>query len=186
MHVICAIAKNENKYMNDWLDYHFNLGFDHIYIFDNNNSSAPKLIDAISPENQAKITIFNVNDIHREKFQIECYNTFYNENKNSFDWCAFIDIDEFICLKDFSNIKDFLQQSIFKNTSVVRLGWHVISDNELITRDTSIPIYKALKTISWNPKLTQGKTIIRGGLKDIKIVSCHYANQNNTALRSLD
>ena len=33
---ICAIAKNENDYINEWCKYHLNLGFDEIYIFDNN------------------------------------------------------------------------------------------------------------------------------------------------------
>ena len=36
---ICAIAKHENVYINDWVNYHLNLGFDHIYIYDDNSSS---------------------------------------------------------------------------------------------------------------------------------------------------
>ena len=36
--VICAIAKNENKYINDWCHHHINLIFDNIYIFYNNDN----------------------------------------------------------------------------------------------------------------------------------------------------
>ena len=34
---IIAIAKNENLYINEWLDYHFKLGFDNIIICENDD-----------------------------------------------------------------------------------------------------------------------------------------------------
>ena len=33
---ICCIAKYENRYLKEWVDYHMELGFDQIFIFDNN------------------------------------------------------------------------------------------------------------------------------------------------------
>ena len=32
---LCAIAKNEERYLKDWVDYHRNKGFDCIHLFDN-------------------------------------------------------------------------------------------------------------------------------------------------------
>ena len=34
--VIAAIAKYENEYLGEWIDYHLKLGFDKIYIYDDN------------------------------------------------------------------------------------------------------------------------------------------------------
>jgi hypothetical protein len=33
--VLVCIAKNEEKYIQEWIDYHFKLGFDSIYIYEN-------------------------------------------------------------------------------------------------------------------------------------------------------
>ena len=34
---IRAIARNEEDYLLEWINYHLNLGFDHIFLCDNNN-----------------------------------------------------------------------------------------------------------------------------------------------------
>jgi len=34
---ICAIVKNENLYLRDWVEYHKNLGISKIFIYDNND-----------------------------------------------------------------------------------------------------------------------------------------------------
>ena len=35
--------------------------------------------------------------------QIKAYNDYYINNKNSFDWIAFYDIDEYLYLKNYKN-----------------------------------------------------------------------------------
>ena len=43
---ICLLAKEENDYINEWLDWHLNkLKFDHVYIYDN-ESDIP-IIDSV-------------------------------------------------------------------------------------------------------------------------------------------
>ena len=100
INVICAIAKNENSYINDWVNYHLALGFDKIYLFDNNNSETPYVGDFIDQKD--KVEVINVRDKHEKDFQNKCYNDFYTSH--SFDWCAFIDIDEYIVLDKWNNI----------------------------------------------------------------------------------
>jgi hypothetical protein len=36
--LLCAIVKNENKYLKDWITYHYKLGFDKIVLCDNNDT----------------------------------------------------------------------------------------------------------------------------------------------------
>ena len=33
---LVAIAKDEDNYLREWLDYHFKIGFDEIYVYQNN------------------------------------------------------------------------------------------------------------------------------------------------------
>ena len=34
---VCALAKNEHLYINEWVKYYVGLGIDHIYLYDNDN-----------------------------------------------------------------------------------------------------------------------------------------------------
>ena len=179
--VICAIAKNENDYINEWIDYHLSLGFDRIYLYDNNDSTTPFVGDFI--KQRSKVNILAVNDVHTEKLQIKCYDSFYEKYKDTFDWCAFIDIDEFIVLPGVNNIKKVLQKDIFTKFNAVRLNWHIYDDNNLVVRDKKVPVMKAFTNRVNIPELDQSKMILRGNLANIQIVSCHYALQNNNLVK---
>jgi hypothetical protein len=39
---ICLIIKDENDYINEWLDWHLKVGFEHFYIYDNGSKIAIK------------------------------------------------------------------------------------------------------------------------------------------------
>ena len=45
--VLCAIAKCENKYIMEWVQWHFNIGFDKIVVYDNNDVDGEKISDVI-------------------------------------------------------------------------------------------------------------------------------------------
>jgi len=37
---ICSIIKNEHQYLEEWIDYHLNLGFDGIYLVEDVTSKS--------------------------------------------------------------------------------------------------------------------------------------------------
>ena len=45
--------------------------------------------------------------------QYPSHNHCYEKNKDSYDWFIFYDMDEFIHLTNFTNIKDFLNNKTF-------------------------------------------------------------------------
>lgn len=45
--ILCAIAKCENKYIMEWIGYHFRLGFDKIVIYDNNDENGERIRDVV-------------------------------------------------------------------------------------------------------------------------------------------
>jgi hypothetical protein len=172
--VICAIAKNENYYINNWCRYHLNIGFSKIYLFDNNELSTPYVGDFIDSDIKDRVQIIDKRGIHKQALQLDCYNQFYKEYSNMFDWCAFIDADEFV-----SGVKDvglWLADKRYNDFEMIRLKWKLFGDDNVIERDLSIPVQNFFKNVITNNTISnQGKAIVRGKLSDVNVGSCHYA-----------
>lgn len=186
--VLCAIAKNENKYINDWAHYYFNLGFDHIYLYDNNFSKEPYVGNCFDDDIKNKITVFNVQNICGQDIQVNSYNNFYRNYKNTFDWCLFCDIDEF--LDGITDIHSFFEtnSSKFKDVYQIRVKWRLFGDDDLLERDETIPVYKFFKKIiKDHPGYSdQGKMFLKGNLnpEDITILIHSAVAKNNKNLPS--
>lgn len=167
---LCAIAKNEHLYIDEWVAHYLKLGFDKITIFDNDDEDKPYIGDFINKELLKKIEIINVRGIHKHAFQHECYNKFYKQAKC--DWVMFCDIDEFLVGVD--NIKTFLSQKKFNNFGQIRIKWCLFGDDNKISRDINKPVFGSFRNVITNNKLSnQSKAIIRGRL-NIEIHSCHF------------
>lgn len=165
--VICAIAKCEEDYIKDWVEWHLNLGFDHIYVYDNSDTEEKALKNYYINE---KLTYIPVYGVHENMFQIKCYNEFYNSH--TFDWCAYIDIDEYIVLEKWENIKDFLND--FSDYQVIRLNWRIYGDDDLVFRDMTKPVYTLKQRVINHPYEFHGKEIVKGGF-NANICSTHYS-----------
>lgn len=136
---ICAIAKHENKYIRDWVNYHINLGIRHIYVFDNNETQYPSVADELVGLGDT-VTLFNVRDKIDRNLQVDCYKICYDKYQNEYDWMMFIDLDEFLYIKD-KTLEEYLSQSKFSNTSIIHLNWRYYGDNELLHYENK-PVWK--------------------------------------------
>lgn len=125
--IICCIAKNENRYLYEWAEYHLSLGFSHLYIYDNNDCDGESISDLFqdSPISDS----ISVLDVRGKKcMQLEVYDHCFSSF--SFDWCAFIDIDEFITFSEGSGIHSINQFLSDKSEfDVVVLNWMCYGDN---------------------------------------------------------
>lgn len=176
--VICAIAKNENIYINDWVKHYLSLGFSKIYLFDNNDLTTEYVYNRIDDSIRNKVVVFNKRDMHVQGLQLKCYTTFYKEYNKKFNWCAFFDIDEY--LDGINNINSFLSNDAFKKFDMVRFKWRLFGDDGAIDRDLSIPVNKFFKIpLTIHGYCNQGKCIVRGGIEGVSIGSCHYAIYGN-------
>lgn len=174
VNVVCAIAKNENLYINEWANYYLKLGFSHIYLYDNNDTTTPYVGNFIDSAIKSKITIIDKRNIHEHALQHKVYDEFYKTH--AFDWCLYCDIDEFLVGVD--DINNFLSQQKFKSFDQIRIRWHLFGDDDIVERDVSKPVFNFFKQIKHIPEFeNQGKAIVRGKIKNVKIQSCHYATQ---------
>ena len=100
---LCLIAKNENKYIKEFVEYYKNFRIDKIFLYDNNDLNGENFQNAIN--NYIKkgfVELINFRGISTA--QLRAYNDCYKKNKINYDWLIFFDADEFIYLKDFNNI----------------------------------------------------------------------------------
>ena len=105
---ICTIGKKENLYIREYIKYYKNLGIDKIYIYDNNEINGETFENVIF--DYIKINYVNIINYRGYlKPQSKMMNTCYKMNYLKYDWIIFNDIDEFLYLKNYSNIKNFLK-----------------------------------------------------------------------------
>jgi len=100
--VICAIFKNESKYLQEWIEYHNMVGVQHFYLYD--NDSTDDSCDII--QKYVDNGLVTLNKFPGEKQQMPAYNHFISTYKEEADWCAVIDVDEFIIPMDFALIQE--------------------------------------------------------------------------------
>ena len=144
---LCAIAKDENQYINDWVNYHLALGFDNIYVYDNNDPETPFVGNFISDKERVSIIDWHNSPDHCTN-QVEAYNNFIDNYSQQYDWCAFLDIDEFVHISDNRSLKQFLADAPTDGNIV--LNWRVYGDDDIIEGDESVPVYERFLT----PKFT--------------------------------
>lgn len=131
---IVCIAKLENLYIREWVEYHLHLGVDHIYIYDNNDVDGERITDPISDWIAAgKVTVVDYRG--RKVAQMEAYNDCYRRFKEK--WLAFIDCDEFITFtpygeKRYGKINSYLKRIFLYNS--LRLNWLCYGDGGMISR----------------------------------------------------
>ena len=101
---LCAIAKNETPFLREWIAYHHYIGFEKIYIYDN-ESSRPVFLDVGEFYDQG---ICDTYRIAGEAMQNTTYLMCLRDHGAEFEWLAFFDLDEFLVLKQDTDVRTLL------------------------------------------------------------------------------
>lgn len=119
--VICAIALNEDLYLDEWITYHIALGFAHIYLYDNTPNTFSPFVIHLMNKYPKHVSIFHAPG---HAMQYPAYNHFLaNEASKKHKWVAFIDIDEFVILHKHKNITEFLKDHCA--SGAVCINWYI-------------------------------------------------------------
>ena len=187
--LLCCILKMENHYLEEWLRHYVSLGIDKIVIFDNNDIEgkyAESIYDIEYVKECKNKGIIDVYPIPGEKqAQTRSYNKCYEMYGSEYDWLMFFDIDEFLMLEKSNNIKEFLSQQHFTPYEMIHINWKVYDDNDLLTvvnNDYSLVKRFTRPCQTRRSVHSELKTIIRGGLKDVKFIKSPHTCDNRTFL----
>lgn len=174
---ICAIAKNENLYIRDWIEYHKKLGIDKIFLYDNNDINGEHFESVIKNYIDSKyVTVFNKRGIEKGlvynknniNLQCQCYIDTYNGLKtySDFQWIFFIDVDEYINIKK-GNLKEYLNSEKFNNYDTIVFPWVIYDDNNKLKYEKGSLIKRFPNKSKTINDLEQVKCCVRIG-KNIK------------------
>lgn len=116
---VCAIAKNEGCYFQEWIEWHHKLGVEKFYIYDNESTDNTK--EVLEPYIASGLVEY----VFREgvKQQLPVYDDCLEKHRLDVRWIAFIDLDEFIVPIQNKTIPRFLCR--FEGASAVEVNWLV-------------------------------------------------------------
>lgn len=147
---ICAIFKNEARYMKEWLDFHILVGVEHFYLY--NNNSTDGYMEILQPYIEKKLVTYV--EWPYKQGQISAYLHCIDNFKTESRWIGFIDLDEFVTPITHSNVCDFLKY--YENHGSVWVPWKIFGSSGLDKRDEKRMV-TADFTLCWPKPATVGK-----------------------------
>ena len=114
---VCAIAKNEGPYFQEWIEWHRKQGVEKFYIYDNESTDCTK--EVLKPYIESGLVEYIYFPGYR--MQLAAYDDCLKNYRFDARWIAFIDLDEFIVpIKD-DSIPAFLKR--FEDSPAVEVNW---------------------------------------------------------------
>lgn len=170
---LVGIGRMENRYAREWVAWHLDVGFDHIYILDNNRTGEEHFEDVLQDYiDLDMVTVWNFRDkVGKQKF---AYSQAYALMGWNYDWVAFFDFDEFLVMQNGESMEAMLSKA---TANVVLVNWRCYGDNGLVKYDDRPVMERFTKPLPTDlcvqydiPENCHIKSIVRGGLKKVEFV----------------
>lgn len=179
--IICAVLKNEELYVDEWIKYNKYLGFDFIQLYDNSDGGSAKI--AYLPQKYGDFV--RVQHLPGASIQLKAYNLCAKKYATEKFWAAFIDVDEFIVLRKHPSIKILLSE-LMPRVSALSINRIFFGSNGHLHYD-EMPVLKRytartkgvdnyVKTITYLPdalRIDNHYSLIKPGKRR---VDCHNRN----------
>lgn len=125
---MCAIAKNEGRYLQEWIEYHNMLGVEKFYLYDNESTDNTRAV--LQPYIDNGLVDYSF--FPGKKMQVKAYRDCVKKHKRETHYMAFLDIDEFIVPVNHKTIPEYLHT--LGNFSGVQINWIVYGSGGAKTR----------------------------------------------------
>ena len=190
---LCTLGKQENLYIKEYVEHYKKYGVDKIYLYDNNDVNGEKFEEVISDYiNEGFVEILNWRGRLYQLYRI--MNDCYTNNNANYDWLLFYELDEFIYLRNYNNVKPFLNQRKFKRCQLIYLNMICHTDNNKLYYENKSLAERFPERVPRTKYLGMNleiKSIIRGNIKNMyvenmhtiteKFINCNgYGNKNKT------
>ncbi len=126
---VCAIAKNEGPYFEEWIEWHRQQGVEKFYIYDNESTDCTKAV--LEPYIASGLVEYRY--WPGQKQQLAAYDDCFERHRLETRWLAVIDLDEFIVPVKDRTIPDFLRR--MEKFSVVEVNWLVYGSSGAKTHE---------------------------------------------------
>ncbi|MBD5647241.1 MAG: glycosyltransferase family 92 protein [Desulfovibrio sp.] len=162
---LCAIVKDEDRDIHEWLAYHFATGFEHVLIYDN-NSRIPLRTTLADHVSAGLVTVVDW-PLTRAQ-QLSAYHHALRTWGKNTSWLAFIDVDEFILPLQHDDIRDFLDE--YGDCGAVGAHWAMFGSGGRISRPHGGILANYTQSLGLDPHI---KSIVRPA-QVLRPVSAHH------------
>ena len=170
---LCVIGRRENRYAREFIAHYKALGFDKVFLCDNNRSGEERFEDVL--RDYIEEGFVNVLD-YRDKsgVQRDAYEEVYAKYGSKYRWMAFFDFDEFLTLVSCNTIHELMPS--YDGFDCVLFNWQCYGDNGLVRDDgrdlrerftEPLPFDLAVQ-YDGVPENDHVKCIVRGGLPSVQ------------------
>jgi glycosyltransferase involved in cell wall biosynthesis len=108
-HAIVACARWEGRYIVEWLNYYRLLGFDHVFLYCNDDDPGP-FYGLVLPFTLGERPFVSFRYHAQQGEQARMYAHFLQTDLHRCGWISFFDVDEFLRLPAGMTITDFMRQ----------------------------------------------------------------------------
>ena len=122
---LCGIVKDAEAYLDEWVDYHFGLGFHSIYLIDNSDKHELKSWQDKRRNAGYSVRVLPKPGTHRQMYG---YHMCAAEFKNDHTYMAFFDVDEFLVLKKHDRVDDMLADHLKEGSLAV--SWYIFGTGD--------------------------------------------------------
>ncbi|WP_077807095.1 glycosyltransferase family 2 protein [Neoasaia chiangmaiensis] len=129
---LVACARWETDTIQEWLLYHRSIGFEHVYLYCNDDD-ASELYEKVMPFNMVDKPFVTFNHHHIQGDQKGMYNHFLDKYAKETEYFIFLDVDEFICIRNINNIDNFVKGG-FRDCDDIYFNWLSFGPNGHLTR----------------------------------------------------
>jgi hypothetical protein len=174
---LCVIGKNENLYAREFVEHYKKIGYNNIFLYDNNEKDGEHFEEVINDYiKQGFVKIIDYRE--RKNYtrpQFDAYQDCYEKNNKLYDWLSFYDIDEFLEInKKYKTIQDFLKDKIFEHCQNIKINWLIYKKENNLYYENK-PLQERIKTFRYNNSLNKHiKSTVKGNLS-----RNYWGNVNN-------
>jgi hypothetical protein len=124
---IVACARWETEAITEWLLYHRSIGFDHVYLYCNDDDPA-ELYAEVLPFLQGDNPFVTFRHYPFQGQQFHMYMHCLRAHKDESEWVMFLDVDEFLCIRGSNSIKAFLRD-VPEDWDSISFNWQMFGNS---------------------------------------------------------
>ena len=173
---LCSPAKKENMYLKEFIEHYKSYNVDNIFLYDNNDINGEHFEEVINDYvKSGYVKIINFRG--KKNVFYKMLNDCYKRNYLKYDWLIFYEIDEYIFLSNYNDIKKFLIEDKYNNCETIQLNWIMHTDNNNIYYENK-PLKIRFPETKTSFKIAGIKSILKGKIPNITINCVHKINSN--------
>ena len=171
---LCCIARQEERYLQEWIDHHLLMGVKRLFIYDNGRGDEP-----VPTFDDERVEVIDWRD--KEAAQCEAYAHCYRRHGHEYAWIGFIDVDEHVQVRQGETLTNYLNCMAAMKADVVLLNWRVMTDNGLTRYDERPMAERFTQPMADNrcvrftdtPENDHVKAFVRGGVYGLQFGTPH-------------